>query len=266
MGRPAHVIDAGHSPLARVTPQAGPVVATAIHAGHDLSDAAAREMIVVEDTRSREEDPHTEALLPAWATRIEVTRSRFEVDLNRPRERCVYVDPEDAWGIEVWREGADASVFEGSRAAHDVFYAALRDLLDAKAALGPFVLLDVHSYNHRRGGPHAPVEDPSANPEVNLGTGSLDPGTWGSLAKAFLDGMRSEGLDAEENARFTGGHLSQWVNATYGPKGCALAVEFKKTFMDEWTGAIDDEAFARLRDATDSVARALALRLGAAAP
>jgi hypothetical protein len=31
-------------------------------------------------------------------------RSRFEVDLNRPRREAVYRIPEDAWGLDIWRD------------------------------------------------------------------------------------------------------------------------------------------------------------------
>ena len=46
-------------------------------------------------------------LLEKWTTvgntQIIGTHSRFEVDLNRPREKAVYIKPEDAWGLEVWK-------------------------------------------------------------------------------------------------------------------------------------------------------------------
>jgi hypothetical protein len=36
------------------------------------------------------------------------------------------------------------------------------------------------------------------------------------------------------------------VHVRFPEHGCALAIELKKTFMDEWTGAIDDEHVAEL--------------------
>ena len=42
-------------------------------------------------------------------------------------------------------------------------------------------------------------------------------------------------LDVRENIRFEGGELSRWVHERYEGEGCALAVELKKVFMDEWT-------------------------------
>ena len=37
---------------------------------------------------------------------VSVTRSRFEADLNRPRDRAVYLTPADAWGHQVWRRAS----------------------------------------------------------------------------------------------------------------------------------------------------------------
>ena len=46
--------------------------------------------------------------------------------------------------------------------------------------------------------------------------------------------------------RFTGGELSAWVHRRYPGRGCALALEFKTTFMDEWTGEVDEAMLADL--------------------
>jgi N-formylglutamate deformylase len=125
-----------------------------------------------------------------------------------------------------------------------------------------FVVLDLHSYNHRRGGPSASPDDPSANPDVNLGTGSLDRDLWAPVADAFLDAMARErvggrALDVRENVRFKGGWFSRWVNETYAGRGCALAIEMKKIFMDEWTGAPDSKLVAEIGDALGRVASAV---------
>ena len=39
------------------------------------------------------------------------------------------------------------------------------------------------------------------------------------------------------------------MHARYPDRGCALAIELKKTFMDEWTGEVDDDRLARLEAA-----------------
>ena len=105
-------------------------------------------------------------------------------------------------------------------------------------------MLDLHSYTHRRAGPRAAPADEAANPEVNLGTGTMDRDYWSFLVDAFLAGIsqsRWQGrlLDVRENVKFKGGYLARWLHQRYPRQVCVLSVEVKKIFMDEWTGTID---------------------------
>ena len=81
----------------------GPLVATAIHDGHAIRDELVGHLALGESDRLREEDPFTELWTHAARTRVVGLRSRFEVDLNRPRESAVYRTPVDAWGLQVWK-------------------------------------------------------------------------------------------------------------------------------------------------------------------
>src|SRR5687767_4327287 len=76
-----------------------PLVTTAIHAGHDLRPELAERIALDPLTRRREEDPYTDRIPAAGGRPIVVHRSRFEVDLNRPRHACVYRTPDEAWGL-----------------------------------------------------------------------------------------------------------------------------------------------------------------------
>jgi hypothetical protein len=57
-----------------------------------------------------------------------------------------------------------------------------------------------------------------------------------------------------ENVRFEGAHLASWIHDRYPEQGCALALEFKKTFMDEWSGRVDEQ---HLDELTAAVANTL---------
>ena len=59
-----------------------------------------------------------------------VHRSRFEVDLNRPRDEAVYRTPDMAWGLQVWKAPPPEDVVERSLAVHDRFYDDLQVRLD----------------------------------------------------------------------------------------------------------------------------------------
>ncbi|MGH8911860.1 MAG: N-formylglutamate amidohydrolase [Acidimicrobiia bacterium] len=230
---------------------AHPVLATAIHDGHDLRPEVAAAMVLDDAARVREEDPHTGELASQVGSSVVVNRSRFEIDLNRERSEAVYVRPEDAWDLNLWDGVLDEDIAARSRRLHDDFYDRLAEVLDGVVARhGGFVVYDVHSYNYRRQGPDAVPDDPADSPIVNLGTGSLPP-RWRPVADAFIASIRSADLqgaaiDARENVRFRGRELAGFVHDRYGEKGCALAIEFKKIFMDEWTGALDPPTLAAL--------------------
>jgi N-formylglutamate amidohydrolase len=229
-----------------------PVLATAIHAGHSLRPEIAERIALDEEVRLREEDPYTDVLTDIVPFRVVVDRSRFEIDLNRPRSEAIYAGQEQAWGLEVWRAPLEPEAVEVSLDIYDWFYQEIGQRLDALAALTPFVVLDIHSYNHRRDGAEHPPADPVANPDVNIGTGSLDRAKWASLIDRFADDLGTAlptTVTVAENVRFKGGHFSQWIDERYAGRGCALALEFKKTFMDEWSGEVNIAHVGRLREA-----------------
>ncbi len=245
-----------------------PIVATAIHDGHELRDEVAALMALEESDRLREEDPFTGIWTSVVTTQIVARRSRFEVDLNRPRDKAVYRTPDDAWGLVMWRDELPEDVVQRSLEEYDAFYAeAERVFSELERRYGRFVVFDLHSYNHRRGGPDEPAEDPEANPEVNVGTGSLDRERWGPLVDRFMTDLRDHDflgrhLDVRENVRFQGGYLSKWVHETYPRSGCCLAIEFKKFFMDEWTGRISAEEYEAIPQALQATLAGIIESLG----
>ena len=251
----------------------GPLVAAAVHDGHAIHPETLPHVALPEAERLREEDPFTGRLTDVAPTRVVGRRSRFEVDLNRPRDGALYRTPDDAWGLDVWHDGVPDAVAARSMAVYDDFYRAVEKLLSLKVQeYGSVVVYDLHSYNHRREGPDGPLADAEGNPEVNVGTGTLDRERWGPLVDGFMadlrEGAASAGLadlDVRENVKFQGGHFSRWVHETFGSAACVIAVEFKKTFMDEWTGQVDEDHLGQLREAlAHTVPGALAAREAAA--
>ncbi|HET6352261.1 MAG TPA: N-formylglutamate amidohydrolase [Coriobacteriia bacterium] len=251
------VIDAGGAPLARLRAGDGPVLAIALHAGHALRPDLVEHLALVDDERLREEDPFTAQMAPDAIPLVEALRSRFEVDLNRPRFRCVYQGPHDSWGLHVYSHELPDAVDRVSRAVYDTFYAAIFDeIARALETHERLVVLDLHSYNHRRDGAGAKPADPARNPEINLGTQHIDRVRWAPVVDAFTETMTGAGYQVGENVKFGGGHLAHWLVEQFGDCVCPLAIEFKKTYMDEWSGEPDAAAIARAKDAlTASVGR-----------
>ena len=236
----------------------GPLVAAAIHDGHDMRQELAKITALSEDARLREEDPFTREWTTIGDIQIIGLRSRFEVDLNRPREKAVYLKPEDAWGLNVWKTEPPQEMVDSSLAEYDAFYAeAHRIFTELEQKHGSFMVYDLHSYNHLRDGKDGQPADPEANPEVNIGTGTMNRERWAPLLDRFMTDLRdfnysSRHLDVRENVKFKGGQFSRWIHQTFPESACSISIEFKKFFMDEWTGDPDRQQLKEIRLALQS--------------
>jgi N-formylglutamate amidohydrolase len=119
---------------------------------------------------------------------------------------------------------------------------------------GKIVILDLHSYNHRRGGPDAPPDDPDKNPEINIGTGTMDRDYWAPVVDRFIADLKSyrfhgKAWDIRENVKFRGGYFPSWVHSNFAKSACCISVEMKKFFMDEWSGKPDWDTIEAVSEA-----------------
>lgn len=231
-----------------------PILGTAIHNGHNVRGDVEALMALPRNDRLREEDPFTEFVIRDLSNRIICHRSRFEVDLNRPREAAVYLSPEQAWGMDIWKEKPLPAAVEQSLAVHDAYYSMLKQVLsDIEERHGCFVVLDIHSYNHRRDGPHAPPSGSETAPDINIGTFSMNRNRWAHVVDPFMEKLRQfdflgRTMDVRENVAFQGkGEQTRFIHEVFPKTGCAIAVEFKKFFMDEWTCVPDREVLVAMR-------------------
>ncbi len=256
MKNPAEIENENH--IWTIKKGGSPLIATAIHDGHDLRDEVAAIMKLSERDRLREEDPYTSSWVDVAETQIVALRSRFEVDLNRPREKAVYVTPDDCWGLEVWKEKPSDEIIEKSLKEYDAYYSLIKRIFtETQEKHGKFVLYDIHSYNHKRNGADALPESAQENPEVNIGTGTLDREKWGSLIDHFIKDLREfdfmgRKLDVRENVKFKGGNQVKWLHENFTENGCGLAIEFKKFWMEEWTGKKDERMVKAIHEALSS--------------
>ncbi|CUX54305.1 MULTISPECIES: N-formylglutamate amidohydrolase [Rhizobium/Agrobacterium group] len=232
-----------------------PVIGTAIHDGHFIRPEMAGLMALSAEQRLREEDPFTGEMISGLTNRLVVHHSRFEIDLNRAADQAIYLTPEQSWGLEVWKEEPAEEALRQSLDFHADYYAMLEAALSAvERRHGAFVVLDVHSYNHRRQGAAAPATAQAEAPDINIGTFSMDRSRWSDVvsavghhfASATIGGRR---LDVRENVAFQGkGEQTRFIHERFAENGCAIAIEFKKFFMDEWTGRPDTRVISDIRD------------------
>ena len=244
-----------------ISRSSGPVIATAVHSGHQVRDELVPHLALADAERRREEDPLTDIWAGVGDDVFRARVSRFEVDLNRPEHEAVYLTPDDAWGLEVWRSPPAKEMVAASLAQRTEFYAMMRDWIEsAIAEHGRVLLLDVHTYNHRRGGPDASPAPQERNPDIDLGLTTADESRFGDVVQALWQGLEGRAgdreLDIRRNVRFPdGGHWPEWVFAEYGQDVCTVTLEYKKFFMDEWAGRAD---LALVEDLRLGLARATA--------
>ncbi|HEY9553797.1 N-formylglutamate amidohydrolase [Allosphingosinicella sp.] len=239
----------------------GPIVATAIHDGSGLRAETRAAMALSDPDRLREEDPFTGQAIVDVPTHVIAGRSRFEVDLNRAEEIAVYRTPDQSWGMKVWSAPPGHGLVKRSLAIHRAFYRMMGGMLDEiEREHGRFVLLDIHSYNYRRDGPDGDPAPQDEAPDINIGTFSMPRERWAFLLDPLMEAMRasdfgSRKLDVRENIAFQGkGELARFVHDRFPKTGCAIAIEFKKFYMDEWTGEPDMTALAGMRRFVNHVA------------
>ena len=241
-----------------LTGEPAPLLLTAIHDGPRVRDELQGRFALSESERLYEEDPHTATWARLRKPHLIGQYSRFEVDLNRSRDSAVYLEPEDAWGLTVWKERPDDKMIQHSLAAYDAFYDEVRQFLTmAVDRYGSVVVYDIHSYNHRREENDREPADPEKNPVVNVGTGNMNRAKWAPVVEAYMDSMRAhtvdgKPLDVRENVKFPGGHFNHWIHEEFPDVSCVLSIEFKKVFMDEHTNEVNHPVLRQLHNALSS--------------
>lgn len=229
--------------LYKIVKYNSPLISLALHDGHFMAPDMLSYCQLAEHERFREEDPYTAIFADLPCNQVVVHASRFMLDLNRRKEKSIYLQPEDAWGLQVWTQALPQAVTDASYQLYDEFYKAMAQLIEETIAkFGYFFILDIHSYNHRRDAPNL-MADPELNPEVNLGT-AYNQEKWQAIIQQFKEdlatcSLQGRPLDVRENIKFKGGGFAQWLCENYADKGAIVSIEFKKTFMDEWTGRAD---------------------------
>ncbi len=104
------------------------------------------------------------------------------------------------------------------------------------------------------------------NPEINIGTGTMDRSQWKSVVNRFIDELRGfdfceRHLDVRENINFTGGHFAHWVHTKFPDSGCVITIEVKKFYMDEWTGKPDTAMIKAVGNALKSTTQGISEEL-----
>jgi len=207
-----------------------PFVCTAIHNGHQLRSDLIDLCALSDAERLYEEDPWTADMIADMPIVIRACDSRYEYDLNRPPETCVY---EEAWGKPVWKSPLSEQARQYSRQKHQQFYELLGELYSRLEKLhGRCLVYDVHAYNYQR------IEKDT--PLFNIGTEQLD-SQWSGVIQHWLEQLNSISLpDTQCRAAIDEVFYGRGYQATFVRQRLqntlVLPTEIKKVYMDESRG------------------------------
>ncbi len=222
-----------------------PAMSAAIHDGSQLRGELLQNCLLKQPQRYYEEDPYTGTFIDEQAITLIAHDSRYEYDLNRSTDECVY---ETAWGVDVWKVPLTTEVIAKSKVKHAQFYRIVGAIVEAlRTDFGECIVYDNHSYNFKR-------HERKDLPVFNLGTTSVKSEKWRPVIDSWLaslQAMKVDGLEvsAAENDIFYGkGYLAAFCHGKYD-NVLVLATESKKVFMDELTGQEDKIVLPSLQKA-----------------
>lgn len=208
-----------------------PYCCTAIHDGSQLRKELKKKIALTEYERWYEEDPHTADFIDSMPITIVGLDSRFEYDLNRTPETCIY---DQAWGKTVWKKSLSTAEKKLSQQKHRNYFKVLHALITKLENLfGGSILYDIHSYNFQRWDRDVPL--------FNVGTERINHQKFGLTVQNWLQELSTITLPdilntTKENDVFYGrGYNLEYVTTRF-ENTLVLATEVKKVYCDELTG------------------------------
>lgn len=219
-------------------------IGVALHSGSRVRPEMLEIMEVGREERFREEDPYTDRFVKDFPMQLIALDSRFEYDLNREMEKSIYPFRTKKWGLQVWKrpltQYEKEKTYQKYREFHELLEMVIAHMLEYSRMV---ILFDIHSYCYQRDGKRAWWKD--EHPEINLGTRYINREYFAHLIGPFLDHISRSRVDGHqirvaENKVFPGGLLTRKYAKLYGKRVLVLAIEYKKLFMDEHTGKLDE--------------------------
>ena len=210
-----------------------PFCCTAIHNGSSLRTELQSKIALNDYQRWYEEDPFTGDFIISMPITIIGTDSRYEYDLNRSADECIY---SEAWGKKVWKKELSAQDKKISRLKHKAYYQVLHALISKLEKLfGGCVVYDIHSYNYKRWNREVPL--------FNLGTGLIDKKSYNDIIKHWLNELGNINLPDINNVSATNdvfqgkGYNAEYITSHFN-NTLVLCTEIKKIYCDELTGDV----------------------------
>lgn len=214
----------------RITEYA-PLVATAIHNGHQFGDDLQEISRTIPSQRLQHEAPLTGEFISSLPITMVALDSCISYDLNMSPAECI---PQQLSGESVWQQPLDDELRAQSLRKHFTWYSILKTLADVtQKTYGICIIYDVHAFNYQH------LE--SGTPVFNLGSHFINKQKWRKEVERFSDKLAQTSLPnmtvtAAINEISVGrGYLAQFCREQLTDTLC-LPLYIKKIYMDELTG------------------------------
>lgn len=208
-----------------------PYCCTAIHDGSNLRKELLDRIALDEYSRWYEEDPFTGAFISSMPITLIGHDSRYEYDLNRTLDTCVY---EEAWGTKIWKKKLLPKEKQLSKRKHSNYYKVTHALITKLESLfDGCIVYDIHSYNKERWDRKVPL--------FNIGVERVDSKYAGIIEnwRASLSEIKIENIEnvsAINDVFYGKGYNLEYITSHFS-KTLVLATEVKKVYCNELTGA-----------------------------
>lgn len=220
-----------------------PYICAAIHQGTQLRGDLKEKIELSDFEKWQEEDPYTEDFISSLPIRIVGLDSRYEYDLNRDPNNCIY---EIAWEKTVWKNPLTEKNKQLSLHKHSEFYRAVTALVETiEKKFGACIVYDIHSYNYKR---IKNVEPPL----FNIGSEKIDNKKFGEFVDTWqreLSKIKVNNVINESaiNKVFYGrGYFLNFITSKF-ENTLVLATEVKKVYVNEFTGDAFPEVINDIR-------------------
>ena len=235
---------------------ASPVVGTAIHDGHALPPGFAAGMAIARRGAACARRIPTRSSSSATCPTASSCISRASPSISTGiATAAIYLKPEQSWGVQVFSQPPSADLVRQAMRIHDRLLRDLRTFLrQLEEQFGRFVRPrrpQLQPPPRRTGRPAGQRRSDAAGQHRHLLDGPAALGACGRSVHRAAARVR-----VPRPSRWTCARTSPSRGAASRPAsfttsfprtGCAIAVEFKKFFMDEWTGEADPEALDAIR-------------------
>ena len=221
-----------------------------LHAASRIRPQLLNNIAVSKKERFYDEDPFTEQFIRNFPIKIIALDSRFEYDLNRNRDSCIYKKYKKKWNLKIWNDLPSDAEKQISYLKFDEFYG-LMDIVNefiVKNHKYAF-LFDMHSFCYQRHEKKLWYKDEL--PEINIGTKASNRKFFKPAIEQFRNNISKTVIDKHkirvaENEIFKGGYLSRRTGKKHYNRILTFALEYKKIFMDELSGKLFPEILESL--------------------